>query len=150
MIKLPPREKVAEALTVIADSRIEMNSGYAEIFSSDLKKKYTITWDNNVYTANDNATYWQGYPGYTVIATLLIQGKINYDRNVLGYFKNINWKERNRQFKNNYREALNSVYQERNLSVDEINNIEKEIDNIFNQLSNLDIVIKKGDLLPPK
>ncbi|MFA5602857.1 MAG: hypothetical protein WDA21_03940 [Bacilli bacterium] len=150
MIKMPPREKIPEALTVIADSRIEISNNLAEIFSSNRKKKYTVTWNDNVYTSNDNATYWQGYPGYTIIAVLLIKGKLNYDKNILSYFKDINWKEINTKFKNNYKEALNSVYQERNLSDMDINNIEKEIDNIYNQLSTLDIVIKKGKLFPPK
>jgi hypothetical protein len=147
---MPKREKIHEALTAVIDDRININdNNTADVYSSDRKKKYIVTWDNNAYTSNDNATYWQGYPGYPVIGVLLIQNKLKYDDSILKNFKNINWKKLNTKFKNKYSEAVNSVYQDLKLSEEEINTIEKEIDSIYDQLSKLDIVIKKGKAYPP-
>ena len=77
-MKMPPREKIHEALTAIVDNRISIDSenNKAEIFSSDRSKKYIVEWHDNEYSSNDNATYWQGYPGYPVIAVLLLQKKL--------------------------------------------------------------------------
>lgn len=56
--KMPPREKIHEALSAVADNRVTINGNQAEVISSDHTKKYLVTWDNNVYSANDNATFW--------------------------------------------------------------------------------------------
>ena len=74
MNKLPPIEKIYEAYSAIADNRIALHENYAAVLSSDKSKEYTVGWNGNVYTSDDNATYWQGYAGYPVIAVLMEAG----------------------------------------------------------------------------
>jgi hypothetical protein len=146
---MPPREKIHEALSAIADNRITMYDTYAEVSSSDNSKKYTVEWNDNAYSSNDNATYWQGYPGYPVIAILLLQGKIKYDDSIVDYFKGIEWKKLNKKFKNDYSKSIESVYEELKNNNVNIDHIEEVISNIYNELKELDIRIKKG-IYPPQ
>lgn len=71
MNKLPPIEKIPEAYSAIADHRIEMSENSAVVDSSDKTKRYTVTWNDDLYTSNDNASIWQGYAGYPMIAVLI-------------------------------------------------------------------------------
>ena len=149
-MKMPPREKIHEALTAIVDDRISINkeNSRAEIFSSDRSKKYIVEWHDNEYASNDNATYWQGYPGYPVIAVLLIQNKLTLNKDILPYFKNINWRKINEEFKRDYAKAVEFIYE--GIDKDKIDYIEKEINKVYSELESLDIVIKKGKQFPPK
>lgn len=146
---MPPREKIHEALSAIADNRITMYDTYAEVSSSDNSKKYIVEWNDNAYSSNDNATYWQGYPGYPVIAILLLQRKIKYDDSIVDYFKGIEWKKLNKKFKNDYSKSIESVYEELKNNNVNIDHIEEVISNIYNELKELDIRIKKG-IYPPQ
>ena len=74
--KVPPIEKIHEAYSAIADERVALKENEAEVKSSDLSKKYLVTWKDDTYSSNDNASYWQGYIGYPVIAVLMLQGKL--------------------------------------------------------------------------
>ena len=71
--KSPPKAKVYEALSAVADGRVTLMGGEkAEVVSSDGTKTYHVEWspDSNQITSNDNASYWQGYLGYPIIAVL--------------------------------------------------------------------------------
>jgi hypothetical protein len=48
-MKMPPREKIHEALTAIIDERInpDEENNKAEVFSSDQSKKYLVEWHYN-------------------------------------------------------------------------------------------------------
>ena len=84
MEKLPPIEKVYEAWSAVADGRVALHPDErrAAIASSNGAKTYTVAWNENgsTYSSNDNATYWQGYAGYPVIAVLMLQGRLPLDR----------------------------------------------------------------------
>lgn len=149
-MKMPPIEKVHEALTAIADNRITIDNdnNIATVISSDNNKKYTVDWKDNIYSSNDNATYWQGYPGYPIIATLLMQSKINYNNEVLKYLKNINWKDLNTKFKNNYKEVVKYVYND--IEKEGIDLIDNEVNIIYKALEKIDIIIRKSKYAPPK
>ena len=71
-MKKVPLAKVYEALSAISSKRVIMNDTEAIVYSSDNKKQYKVQWLDNKYTSNDNATYWQGYSGYPVIAVLML------------------------------------------------------------------------------
>jgi hypothetical protein len=146
--KMPPREKIHEALSAIADKRITIKNNEADVVSSDGSKQYLVTWNDNIYSANDNATFWQNYPGYPVIAVLLINDNITYNHDILAHFKDVNWRELNKQFNNDYTLSVKEVY--KNIDSKDIVLIEKEIDNIYQQLNDLDIIIKRGKVFPPK
>ena len=60
--KLPPKAKIYEALTAVADARVKLTDGEtAEVLSSDGTKTYIVEWsaDLRQITSNDNASYWQ-------------------------------------------------------------------------------------------
>lgn len=80
--KLGPKEKIYEAYSALADERVKLEEDKASVSSSDGKKTYTIRWRDNVYVSDDNATYWQGYPGYPVIAVMMLKGELPYDKEV--------------------------------------------------------------------
>ena len=141
MKKLPPIEKVFEAWTAIADRRIIMkNDDSAEVASSDGEKNYIVKFSGNQYSSNDNATYWQGYAGYPVIAVLMLQGKLPLDMKEAELWKGINWTELNKKHKNKYNEAVKEIADQRgiNLSLSY-----EEATKIIDALKNLSIEIKR-------
>ena len=139
--KMPPEEKVYEAWTAIVDGRVELHEDYATMTSSDGAKGYTIRWDGNIYVSDDNATYWRGYPGYPVLAVLMLQGKLPFDRLEAEKWKEVNWKAVNTKYKNNYAAAVKEVAAERHI---DMATAEKAAAEVMTALENLDIVIKRS------
>lgn len=138
--KLPPREKVYEAFSVIADSRYEMISeGKLVVTSSGREKKYTVTFSENkgVLKANsdDNASKWQGYIGYPIIAMLLIDGRIHFNNKILKFFKGIPWSNLNKIHKNNYPEVVEEILNK--LDPQSAIEIRSEVENIYDQIRRL-------------
>lgn len=138
-MKNPPIAKVYEALTAIASDRIELKENEAKVYSSDYKKSYKVLWKENSYYSNDNATYWQGYPGYPVIAVLLLQEKLSFSSEILPFLKDINWHEKNEKHKRNYDEAIEEVLE--NLEANTKENIKDTVEEIYKNLLELDIKI---------
>lgn len=139
MIKLPPIEKIPEAYTAIADERIVLNDGEALVKSSNYEKEYLIKWKDNLYYSNDNSTYWQNYPGYPVLAVLMLQGKLPLNRKIASYFKNINWNKLNKDNKRDYKKSLEDIL----TNVDEKEIIYKEIEKVYEEIKTLDIELTK-------
>lgn len=140
-MKQPPIAKVYEALSAIADQRIKMASDHALVTSSNYNKTYTVKFSENRYSSNDNATYWQHYAGYPIIAVLIEQGKLKIsenDKNLLTEFKDINWKKLNTHYKNKYDKAINYFLN----TVDDKEKIRNLVKEIFDQLMKLDIEVK--------
>ena len=147
MEKLAPIEKIYEAFSAIADGRVTLKEDHGEVFSSDRKKCYTVSFDGDVYSSNDNSTYWQGYAGYPIIAVLFLQGRLPFKKDTADLFKNVNWNCLNKEYKRDYHAAVLHVMEERGLDKD---NIEEETKKIYESLKDLDIVIRRGKLRPPK
>lgn len=141
MQKLPPIEKIPEAYTAIIDKRAEINDNIALVKSSDNKKVYTIKWHNNIYYSNDNSTYWQNYPGYPVIAVLMLQEKLPFDETIASYFANVNWHELNEKNKRNYQASVHQILS--SISETEQKKVYDEIDKVYNVLKSLDITLTK-------
>lgn len=145
MKKEVPIEKVFEAWTALADHRVIMKTepahpltptgedsapegnlketsgikaGEAQVSSSDGEKVYTVRWAGNQYSSDDNATFWQGYPGYPVIAVLMLRGILPFDEKEATLWKNINWTQQNKKFKNNYAEAVADIAKERGINLE--------------------------------
>lgn len=137
--QIPPIEKIYEAFSAIADDRVKMYDGFALVSSSDAAKEYKVRWDGDVYSSNDSASYWQGYMGYPVIAVLMLQGKLGYDRSIPGFFKDINWKKINSGHKNNYAVAAGYVLDRLSLEGIDVEKIRDEAKNIYGQIKSLDI-----------
>ena len=106
---MPPVAKIYEAFSVLADGRIKLEENKATITSSNDEKQYTVVWNENEITSNDNATVWQGYPGYPVIAVWLMKNRISYQKDIIKYFKNINWHEINKQNKRDYQKGIEDI-----------------------------------------
>jgi hypothetical protein len=143
--KLPPKEKIYEAYSVLADRRCIMISDHkAVICSSDSSKTYTLTWSEDSggkyfkVSSNDNASRFQGYTGYPIIALLMILDKISFKEDIIPHFKDINWHKLNKQFKNNYAQAVDFVLSQR--STEESVKIREETDRILEQLEKLNLI----------
>jgi hypothetical protein len=111
--KNPPIAKVYEALTALADKRVavDMPARSATVASSDGMKKYLVTWneDQTAFGSNDNASYWQGYLGYPIVATLLAIGQVGYSKDVAASLSGVVWKKINDAHKRNYSAAIDEV-----------------------------------------
>lgn len=150
MKKMPPVEKVYEALGAIADGRVAMVEGGAEVVSSGGGKRYAVRWDGDVYSANDSATYWQMYPGYPIIAVLMLQGKLPCRQELAAHLAGVRWDKLNARHKRKYAAAVAEVLDGlRGKEVDTAA-IERHVADVFAGLERLDIVIKRGSLRPPK
>lgn len=147
MKKLPPIQKILEAYTAIVDNHVHLAANQAEVISSNEDKTYTVSWDNDVYRSNDNATYWQGYAGYPVIAVLMLQGKLPFNQKLANNFKLVDWNEINAKYKRNYEKAAAEVIKEKGL---EENKVVAELEKVYTDLKELPITIKRGSLRPPK
>ncbi len=141
MIKLPPIEKIPEAYTAIEDNRIDIYDDYAIVKSSNNEKEYLVKWKDNIYYSSDSATYWQGYPGYPVIAVLMLKNILSLNTEVSKYFKDINWNEINKQNKRDYKKSVDQILT--NLSSDEKDLIYKEFDKVYEEIKKLSIELTK-------
>lgn len=140
MKRLPPIEKIYEAWTALADNRVNLHENYATVSSSDASKEYTVRFSENQYSSDDNATFWQGYPGYPVIAVLMLQGKLTYDKHEAGLWKNINWTSLNKKHKNNYAAAVAEIAEERGINLEKSNEAALKV---MKELEMLPIEIKR-------
>jgi len=138
--KLPPIAKVFEALSAVADGRVNQTGDQrAAVQSSDSTKTYTIEWNSDVtqITSNDNASYYQGYIGYPIIAVLLVLGKIPYSSQIAANLKGIPWKKLNKQHKSNYDHAVEASLQELQANGVDTQAIRDEAQEIFTKLGAL-------------
>lgn len=150
MTKLPPIEKIYEAYSAIADGRVELGEGEAQVASSDLSRQYTVTWNGDVYSSNDNATYWQGYPGYPVLAVLMLQGYLPLDTEIASHLKGINWNEINARHKSDYAKASQEVLGRLRSAGSPADRIVRDAETVLKELAGLDVEIKRGKNRPPK
>lgn len=111
--KLPPVQKVYEAMTAVADRRIHMEDSSASVISSDGARNYTVRWKDDLYFSDDPASYWQGYPGYPVLAVMMQQGRLPYDAHAAEAMSGIHWHALNEKYKRDYDAALQSVLKEK-------------------------------------
>lgn len=139
---ISPLAKVYEAYSAVVDNRVEIKEGEAYVTSSDHTKKYTVRFSENIYSSNDNATIWQHYAGYPIIAVVLMQGKVTLRKEVLPYFKEVNWKQLNTQYKNNYQEAIAAFFKEKQISENIQKMIERVMEETLQEFSGLSLVIK--------
>lgn len=142
--QLPPVEKIAEAFSAIVSDRVKLNHNCAKVKSSDNKKTYTVRWnDDNEYSSDDNATRWQHYAGYPIIAVLLKKGLIPYDEKTALLFKNVNWNSVNKQFKRDYENALKFVIGTLNFHTQQAEDVYGELTAVYDKLKELNIKVKE-------
>jgi hypothetical protein len=149
MKKMPPIEKIHEAYSAIADQRVSLEENSASVLSSDRSKKYTVTWKDGIYTSNDNASYWQGYAGYPIIAVLMLQGKLPLDRSVADNFKGINWNAHNSKHKSKYEKAVSEIMDDLRAKGVDCDKIDAEVEKVYRKLEELDVHCRRSSLKPP-
>lgn len=115
------------------------DAGTAEVTSSCGDKVYTVEWTDGMrrITSNDNASYWQGYAGYPLIAVLLATGRIGYDPEVVAPLAGVPWKRINDRFKRDYERAVESVLDEVEAKGGDRAAIVAEADRIYDELAAL-------------
>lgn len=162
MKKLPPIEKIYEAYSAIADDRVTIHShqtggnravgqreqpqqaehvGQASVLSSNRAKAYTVAWSGKKYTSNDNATYWQGYAGYPVIAVLMLQSILPLNKEMAAQFAGINWTKANAAAKRDYVRAVETVFAQLPCDEERKSEIRAEVARVYEVLQTLDIEV---------
>ncbi len=151
--KVLPQAKIYEALTAVADGRIKLKGNeIAEVLSSDGAKTYIVEWsaDLRQITSNDNASYWQGYIGYPIIAVLMALGRLDFDGRVAQALSGIAWKQTNRRFRNDYDKAVQSVLLNLDVESGLRQRVVSEVDKIFARLETLELAALPRLRRPPK
>jgi hypothetical protein len=138
--KMPPVAKVYEALSALADGRVRITApGQAEVVSSSGEKTYSVTWseDGRQISSNDNASVWQGYTGYPIIAVLLATSRISHDSAVASLLAGVPWHDINERFKRDYDAAVESVLEGIQDRGGDREAIERQVERIYRQIEGL-------------
>jgi hypothetical protein len=149
----PPREKIYEALSAVADNRVKITGPTtAEVISSSGDKSYRIEWtpDFSAIVSNDNASFWRGYLGYPILAVLMKCGHIAFSREISEQLAGIPWKKLNKQFRNDYGKAVESVLNSLQAKGVESRNILEEVDRIFSSVKELKLKKLASKRKPPQ
>ncbi len=138
--KLPPPAKIYEAFSALADGRVHIEEpGRATVRSSGGDKTYTVEWtgDFAAVTSNDNASYWQGYLGYPIVAVLVAAGKVDVDGAVPGMLAGIDWHALNERFRRDYDAAVSQVLDDLDERGEDCARIMRAVDSAMDQLEAL-------------
>jgi len=139
--KKPHISKIYEALTAIADDRIEINGNKAKCYSPTGDKFYDIQYDpiNGGIMSNDNSAYYTYALSYPMIAYLMLINKIPYEKKLLDILKDICWNDINKSFKNDYDKSIKLVLGELKSEGEDIDFIKNEVQKIYNFVCKLEI-----------
>ncbi|MGO9147029.1 MAG: hypothetical protein ACLQDF_11730 [Desulfomonilia bacterium] len=151
--KLPPKAKIYEAMSAVADNRIKITgTTSAEVISSSHDKTYIVVWSEDLsrITSNDNASCWQGYLGYPIVAVLMMRGNITFDSRIAEHLKGIPWKDINKRFRNDYEKAVDSVLSSLEERGVDTRILTAEIERIMAQLGHLSLKKLPKGAQPPK
>lgn len=149
---LPKIEKVYEAISAVLDERVEIRGEHsASVTSSSRDKAYTVDWsaDDQRITSNDNATHFQGYMGYPIIAVLIQRGAIDLNREAVEGLKDIHWKAINKKYKNDYGKAVEHVLGDLADRGSDISSLKGEVSRIYEKLGSLGLEPLRARRLPP-
>jgi hypothetical protein len=151
--KMPPKAKIYEALSAFADGRVHIRSqNEADVTSSTADKEYSVTWSDDMkrIRSNDNASYWQGYAGYPVVAVLLALGRIDFNAEIAKSLAGVPWKRINDRFKRDYDKAVDCVLEELEAKGVDKAAVIQQVESIYAQLAALKIERGPRTTLPPK
>ncbi len=140
--KMPPKAKIYEALTAVADGRVTLTGAQqAEVVSSAGTKTYLVEWsaDRQAIVSNDNASYWQGYMGYPMVAVLMTLGMVEYAPEVAARLAGIPWQQINKRFRNDYDKAVAAVLESLQEQGADPQAIRAEVDRIMSFLERLSL-----------
>lgn len=133
--------KVYEAYTALSDNRVEkINDSLYLVASSDCTKNYTVKREEDLFSSNDNATRWQHYAGYPILAVRMYEHRISYSNDILPLRKNICWKKENTKFKNDYDKAIEYVLA--SYSEEDKGKIQKAIEETLEDIESKEYLVK--------
>lgn len=138
--KQPPITKVYEALSAVADGRVKRTGETsAQVVSSGGDKTYTVKWspDGGEITSDDNATRWQGYLGYPIIAVLMFVSRVPYNPAVARWLAGVPWHDLNMRYKRNYDAAVDDVLEGVRLGGGDVGAVRAEAERIHGALARL-------------
>lgn len=144
---------VYEALSAVADNRIELiNQTTARCSSSSKGKYYIINYDSasKSIMSNDNMAYYKSEVSYPMLAMLMLLGETQYSKELLPYFVDIKWKDINQRNKNNYMKSVEEVLADLESRSVNIQWIKEEVSNIFNKLIAFELNMLGDKVMPPK
>jgi hypothetical protein len=148
--ELPPIAKVYEALSAVADGRVTLTGETsAQVISSARDETYTVKWsagDFRQITSNDNASRWQGYTGYPIIAALLVLKQLDYQPEIAAALADVPWNALNKQYKRDYDAAIEHVL----AGIAGMDAVRAEAQRIFDQLAGLGLEKLTASSRPPK
>ncbi len=98
-LRPPPRIKVLEAAGAIADGRVHLKDGEAEVVSSTGTRRYRVIVSGTRVYSDDNGTIYRGYVGYPIIAVLMLKGVLPYEEKIGEALRGIPWKKLNEKYK---------------------------------------------------
>lgn len=148
--KHPPKAKVYEAMSAVADGRVRITGETeADVVSSSGTKTYKVTWtpDRTAFGSNDNASFWQGYVGYPIIAVMLAVGELPYDPDIAQRLVLVPWKELNDKYKRDYDKVVELVLMPLG---DDADTVRALAERIFQQLATKEIGKLNSPGRPPK
>jgi len=101
LLRMPPRIKVLEAASSVADGRVKkQGDSYRVVSSSGEVRVYTVSITDSKVKSDDNGTVYRGYVGYPIIAVLMVEGRLQYNPRIGEALRGIPWKKLNDQYKN--------------------------------------------------
>jgi len=144
-MRLPPRIKILEALSAIADGRIKLlGEKDAEVVSSDGARTYRVYVDlgRRAAYSDDNGTLYRGYVGYPIISFLMARGVLPVDERLGQALKGIPWRKLNEQYKryDAVMELIKAQLKDRGIPGDEV---ERYIDAVMERLKGLGLRLEK-------
>jgi len=145
LMRLPPRIKILEALSAIADGRIKLlGEKDAEVVSSDGTRTYRVYVDlgRRAAYSDDNGTVYRGYVGYPIISFLMARGVLPVDERLSQALKGIPWRKLNEQYKryDAVMELVKAQLKDRGISGDEV---ERYIDAVMERLKGLGLRLER-------
>lgn len=151
----PPKDEhiVYEALSAIADNRFTLVSeSEAQCYSTSRNKFYSVHYDseNSAIMSNDNMAFYVDEVSYPMVAMLLVKGKLEYNPEILKYFKDIKWKDINQRNKNNYMKSVNEVLEDLTSRGVNTQQIKNQVNDIFEDLLRLELNRLGKKQTPPK
>ena len=151
--KMPPKAKVYEALSAVGDQRVRViDETHAQVTSSGGEKTYLVQWseDGRKIASNDNASFWQGYMGYPIIAALMVRGLLDYTEDTARFLAGVPWKQVNRRFKRDYVRAVEHVLAEIEAKGGDRTTVEREAARAYQQLAKLQLERTRPPHRPPE
>ena len=141
--KLPPKIKIIEALSTVADERIIIEGLLAnegKCFSASSPwKVYKILYNEkeNTISSNDSWSIDQNFLWYPAIAFLLKIWKLKYDERILEMMKDINRADIKERVRKDYESMFRLVLWNLHMKWFNVDYFISQIDYIYDQISEL-------------